>query len=137
MENQVSFSYQCITVRQRTAPYPFVHSSPLILCTFFALFHYCTLFMLHLFSCCFMLHSFHVALFSYCTLFKFLFLGVVHFSCFTFSMLHLFLLHFFSIPEAFSANIMALWEKIWDVSRTLIFLLRQHEFEELIMPAEV
>ena len=96
MENQVSFSYQCITVRQRTAPYPFVHSSPLILCTFFALFDYCTLFMLHLFSCCFMLHSFHVALFSYCTLFKFLFLGVVHFSCFTFSMLHFFHVELFS-----------------------------------------
>ena len=58
--------HQCITVRQRTARYPFVHSSVLFL-SMFCIFHSSTLFMLQLFSWCFMLHSLHVALFLCCT----------------------------------------------------------------------
>ena len=64
---------QCITIRQRTTRYPFVHRNALFLCTFFAYFT------LALFSCCsfsrvascctrFMSHFFCVALISYMTL---------------------------------------------------------------------
>ena len=73
--------YQCITVRQRTTCYPFVHSSLLFLHTFFSIFRSCHFFhagyfslcaclMLHFISCCTLflwhLHFFHIAFFSYC-----------------------------------------------------------------------
>ena len=75
---------QCITVRHWTARYPFVQSSAVFLCTFFACI---TLFMAHLFSFCFMLQLLHVALF----------LCVALISCSTFSVFHFFILHSFQV----------------------------------------
>ena len=81
-------SYQCISVRQRTARYPFVLQSALFLCTF-SIIHCGNLyfFKLHvfhvaLFSCytLFILHHFHAALFC-----------IVMFSCCTFFRVALFL----------------------------------------------
>ena len=75
---------QCITVHHRTTRYPFVHSSALFLCTFFAC---VSLFMVHLFSFCFMLQLLHVSLF----------LCVALISYSTFTGFHFFILHSFQV----------------------------------------
>ena len=69
----VTLYSQSITVCQRTARYPFVHSSTLFFCFFFSIFHYCHVFHVTLFSGCaffmlhfFVLHCFCVALWSSC-----------------------------------------------------------------------
>ena len=98
--------YQCITVRQRTARYPFVHSSALYLWTFFSpYFTLVTIFMLHffrvtLFFCCIlvscivsMLHFFQCYNFSCCTLFVLQLFRVALFSSCTCFMFHLCMLH--------------------------------------------
>ena len=102
-------SYQCITVRQRTARYPFVLQSALFLCTF-SIIHCGNLyfFKLHvfhvaLFSCYtfFILHHFHAALFcivmfSCCTFFRVaLFLRIALFHVALFSSCTLFILQYF------------------------------------------
>ena len=79
---RVYFGHQCITVRQRTARYRFVHPNTLFLCTFLSIIHSCHFFASCvffndvLFSCWifFVLHSFlldfgQVALFQCCTFF--------------------------------------------------------------------
>ena len=99
----VYYQYQCITVRQRTARYPFVHYSALFLCTL-SVFH-CgiVLFCVVIFPCCtffrvafilcvtlFHVALLHVALFSFCV---FLLLHSSHvaiFFCCTLFMLHYF-----------------------------------------------
>ena len=101
---------QCITIRQRTTRYRFVHSSALFLCTFLSIIHFCRFFMLHffnvvLFSCCtfFVLHPFlfhlaQVALFPCCTFFMLkTFFRVAFFSGCTFSLLHFFHLALFHL----------------------------------------
>ena len=67
---RVQFGHQCITVRQRTARYRFVHPNALFLCTFLSIIHSC-----HFFACC-------------------IFFNDVLFSCWIFFVLHSFLLHF-------------------------------------------
>ena len=80
---RVHFGHQCITVRQRTARYRFVHPNAQFLCTFLSIIHSyhffarCIFFNDVLFSCWiffFVLHSFllhfgQVALFQCCTFF--------------------------------------------------------------------
>ena len=77
-----TLTYQCITVHQRTACYPFMHYSVLFLCTF-SVFHCDNLF-------------FYVALFSCYTHFMLYFFHTAPFPCFTFLCSDLFMLHFFS-----------------------------------------
>ena len=82
--------HQCITVRQLTARYPFVHSSALFLCISFAYFT------LTLFSC-----WIYSRVSSCCTPFKSLFLCVALISSCTFSVLHFFILCYFQVSRFF------------------------------------
>ena len=82
-QNNIKSFHQCITVRQRAARYPFVHYSALFLCTF-SIFHSGNLYF-------FMLHSFHVALFSYCTISMLHFYAVIFPCCTFFSSCSLFI----------------------------------------------
>ena len=115
MKYDWEYSGQCITVRQRTARYHFVHSGTLSLCTFFphisllslfscysffvVLWSSCIISMLHLFECCnfpfcnrYMIHSFHVA--PFCMLHLF--------SCSNFFLLHSFRIALFPCCNIFS-----------------------------------
>ena len=82
-----TLTYQCITVHQRTACYPFMHYSVLFLRTF-SVFHCDDLF-------------FYVALFSYCTISMFHFFvqwsfhAALFFALHSFYVLHYFMLHFY------------------------------------------
>ena len=80
-------SYQCITVRQRTARYPFVLQSGLFLCTF-SIIHCGNLYF-------FKLHVFHVAPFMLP------FFHTAPFPCCTFLCSNVFMLHFFSCCTLF------------------------------------
>ena len=81
--------YQCITVRQRTARYRFVHYSALFWCTF-SLFHWRNLYF-------FMLHFFHVALFPGCTFVRLHHFHVVLFRVVIFSYCTFFVLNSFYV----------------------------------------
>ena len=98
---------QCITIRQRTTRYPFVHPNALFLCTFFAYFTLalfsCFLVLLHvaLASCrtFSVLHSFRIWLYPYLTLsmtlYFFIWQSLAVFSSSLFSCCTLFMLHLF------------------------------------------
>ena len=82
--------HQCVTVRQRTARYPFVdYSAVYYFCAFFSIFHCSNLYF-------FMLHFFHNASFPCCT-----FLCSNHFMLHFLYVLHYFMLHFFTRCKVF------------------------------------
>ena len=87
---------QCITVRQGTARYLFVHSGVLFLCIFFPYFTPVTFFMSYFFT----LYFFHVALFRValflcCTLVKLHYFHVALVSCCILSYCNIPVMHFF------------------------------------------
>ena len=95
---RVYFGHQCITIRQRTARYRFVHPNTLFLCTFLSIIHSC-----HFFACCIFFLTmcfFHVQFFScytrFCwTLVKLHYFNAALFSCCNFLFCTLYMLRSF------------------------------------------
>ena len=84
--------HQCVTVRQRTARYPFVdYSAVYYFCAFFPYFTVA----IYIFSCCtfFIMHHFHVALFCVAIISCYTFFMYCTISCCTFTRCKVFVLH--------------------------------------------